>query len=109
MNVVQWVAIFGVVNLLHNLHLDGWITGSIVLIVGAHFLPLARIFCAPQHERTGWTLMLLALGAIVLPGSMRDVVECVGAGLILWTSAAAALRSAFQVTAKLRLALQTST
>ncbi|HEX6772997.1 MAG TPA: hypothetical protein VF126_13270 [Acidobacteriaceae bacterium] len=108
-NVVQWVAIFGVVNLLHNLHLDGWITGSIVLIVGVHFLPLAPIFRASQHERTGWALMLLALVSIVVPGSMRDVVECVGAGLILWASAAAALRSAFQMTAKLRLDLQTST
>jgi hypothetical protein len=108
-NVVQWVAIFGVVNLLRNLHLDGWITASIVLIVGAHFLPLARIFRAPQHERTGWSLMLLALASIVLPGSMRDVVECVGAGLILWASAAVALRSAFQTTAKLRIALQTNT
>jgi hypothetical protein len=33
-NVVQWVAIFGVVNLLHNLHLDGWINGGGIVCEG---------------------------------------------------------------------------
>lgn len=99
-NVVQWVSIFGVVNLLHHLHLDGWIAASIVLIVGAHFLPLARIFRAPQHERTGFALMLLALAAIVLPGSIRNAVECLGAGVILWASAVVALRVAFRMAAR---------
>jgi hypothetical protein len=103
-NVVQWVAIFAVVNLLHNLRLDGWITASIVLIVGAHFLPLARIFRAPQHDRTGWALMLLALAAVVIPASIRDAVECLGAGVILWASAASALRVAFRMAARFQFA-----
>lgn len=96
-NVVQWVAIFGVVNLLRNLHLEGWIVSAIVLIVGAHFLPLARIFQAPQHTTTGVAMLLLAAAAVVLPASIRDAVECLGAGLILWTSAAGALYAAFQI------------
>ena len=100
-NVVEWVAIFGVVNLLRNLHLEGWIVSSIVLIVGAHFLPLARIFQVPQHMKTGWAMMLLAAAALALPASLRDTVECLGAGLILWASAAGALYAAFQMTAGL--------
>jgi hypothetical protein len=96
-NVVQWVAIFGTVNLLRNLQLDGWIVSAIVLIVGAHFLPLARIFGARQHVVTGVALMLCAAVALVLPASVRDAAECVTAGLILWASAAAALYTAFRM------------
>ena len=107
-NVVQWVAIFGTVNLLRNLHLEGWIVPAIVLIVGAHFLPLAWIFQAPQHRVTGVALMLCAGMALVLPGPMRDVVECVAAGLILWASAAVALYTAFRNAPRSRLAAQAS-
>ena len=96
-NVVQWVAIFGTVNLLRNFQLEGWIVSAIVLIVGAHFLPLARIFGARQHVVTGAALMLCAAVALVLPASVRDAVECVSAGSILWTSAAAALYTAFRM------------
>ncbi len=99
-NVVQWVGIFGVVNLLANLHLNAWIIPAIVLIVGAHFLPLARIFSAPQHVKTGIAMMLCAAAALWLPISVRDTVECVGAGLILWISAAAALYAAFRLSAQ---------
>jgi hypothetical protein len=95
-NVLQWVGIFGVVNLLAHLHLNAWIIPSIVLIVGAHFLPLASIFHAPQHVKTGIAMMLCAAVAIMLPVSLRDTVECVGAGVILWISAAAALHVAFR-------------
>ena len=99
-NVVEWLAIFGTINLLRNLHLDAWIVSSIVLIVGAHFLPLARIFGARQHVVTGTALMLCAAVALVLPVSVRDVVECVGASLILWASAAVALYAAFRMSAR---------
>jgi hypothetical protein len=105
-NVVQWVAIIGTVNVLNNLHLQGWVVSSIVLIVGAHFIPLARIFQAPQHRTTGVALMLCAAMALVLPGSVRDVVECVTAGLILWVSGAGALYAAFRMAPRPPLAAQ---
>lgn len=103
-NVVQWVAILGTINLLRNLRLEGWIVSAIVLIVGAHFLPLAQIFGQRQHVVTGIAMMLCAAAAIVLPTSMRDTVECVSAGLILWASAAAALHRAFRLAPSSRLA-----
>jgi hypothetical protein len=105
-NIVQWFAIFGVINLLHKFHLDGWIVPAIVLIVGAHFLPLARIFHAPQHRTTGIALMAVAALAVVLPVSVRDAAECVSAGLILWISAAAALYAAFRMAPAARLVVQ---
>jgi hypothetical protein len=103
-NIVQWFAIFGTVTLLRHLHMDGWIVPAIVLIVGAHFLPLARIFHAPQHRPTGIAMMVVAALAIVLPVSMRDTVECLSAGLILWISAAAALYAAFRMAPRSTLA-----
>jgi hypothetical protein len=103
-NVVQWVAIFGTINLLRNLQLDRWIVSAIVLIVGAHFLPLARIFGARQHVVTGTAMMLCAVVAVVLPVSVRDTVECVSAGVILWASAAAALYAGFRLAPSSRLA-----
>jgi len=105
-NIAQWLAIFGVINLLRNFHLDAWIVPSIVLIVGAHFIPLARIFQAPQHLKTGIAMMLCAAVAVVLPVSVRDTVECMGAGLILWISAAGALYVAFRLAPPSRLAVQ---
>ncbi len=103
-NIVQWFAIFGTVNLLRHLHMDGWIVPAIVLIVGAHFLPLARIFHAPQHRTTAIAMMVIAVLAIVLPVSMRDTVECLSAGLILWISAAGALYGAFRMAPRSTLA-----
>ena len=103
-NVAQWLAILGAVNLLRNMRLDAWTVPAIVLIVGAHFVPLARIFQAPQHMKTGIVMMLCAAAAVVLPASARDVVECVAAGLILWASAGLALRAAFRMTPRTGLA-----
>ena len=105
-NVVEWIAIFGTVNLLRNLHLDAWIVSSIVMIVGAHFIPLARIFQAPQHLKTGFAMMACAAIAVVLPVSVRDTVECVSAGLILWASAAGALHCALRTATLSQLAAQ---
>ena len=103
-NIAQWVAIFGAINLLRYLHLDAWVVPSIVLIVGAHFIPLARIFQAPQHLKTGIAMMVCAVIAVVLPVSVRDTVECLSAGVILWVSAAGALYAAFRMGAPARLA-----
>jgi hypothetical protein len=103
-NIVQWFAIFGVINLLHKFHLCAWIVPAIVLIVGAHFLPLARIFHAPQHRTTGIAMMAVAALAIVLPASLRDTVECLSAGLILWISTAGALYAAFRMAPQSTLA-----
>jgi hypothetical protein len=105
-NIAQWLAIFGVINLLRNFHLDAWVVPSIVLIVGAHFIPLARIFQAPQHLKTGIAMMLCAAVAVVLPVSVRDTVECVCAGLILWASAAGALYAAFRLVSRPAFASQ---
>ncbi|WP_244501049.1 hypothetical protein [Streptomyces sp. TP-A0874] len=62
------------------------------LVVGLHFLPLARSFAQPQYWWTGGSLMTLALvGALALadgsdPANVRTLVGF-GAAAVLWSTA----------------------
>jgi hypothetical protein len=88
-NIAQWVLVLVVANVLANTGRPGWILPAIMFIVGLHFIPLARIFAYPTHYVTGIALMLLSIGYPLIstmgPGSPAG---CLGAGLILWASAA---------------------
>jgi hypothetical protein len=88
-NAAQWVLILVVGNVLANMGLSDWILPAVIFIVGLHFLPLARIFANPPHYLTGCALMLLAVVYPLLsPNGANSPVGCLGAGLILWASAA---------------------
>jgi hypothetical protein len=89
-NATQWVLIFLVANMLSSFGHKVWIIPSIIFIVGVHFLPLAVAFKVPRHHVTGAALILLA---VVYPLALgpASAVGCLGAGIILWASAAAAL------------------
>jgi hypothetical protein len=87
-NAGQWVLIMIVANVLVNVGLGAWVLSSVVLIVGLHFLPLARLFDYSAHYVTGCSFILLAL---IVPriaaGGPGDPIICLGAGLMLWASA----------------------
>jgi hypothetical protein len=63
-NIVQWV-VCGLSALALNLtgHPE-WIMASIILVVGLHFFPLAKLFQRPSHHVMGTILVFIAL---VLP------------------------------------------
>ncbi len=87
-NAGQWVLILVVANVLVNLGLGVWVIPSVVLIVGLHFLPLARLFDYRIHYLTGAAFILLALIVPrVAAGGPGDPVICLCAGLVLWGSA----------------------
>lgn len=87
-NVGQWVLILIVANVLVNLGMPAWVLPSVVLIVGLHFLPLARLFEYRAHYVTASAFILLALVVPrVAAGGPGDPVICLGAGLVLWASA----------------------
>jgi hypothetical protein len=91
-NAGQWVMVFIVGNVLSNLGLGNWFIPAIIMIVGLHFLPLARLFSYPAHYVTGAAFILLALiYPITAPGGPTNPVGCLGAGLLLWLSALWAL------------------
>lgn len=92
-NVAQWVGISVAVNVLNGLDLGQWIAPAIMLIVGLHFLPLARMFRHRPHYLTGAALIVTAL---ICPLAGRSdpwsAAACLAAGAILWLSALWSLR-----------------
>ena len=91
-NVGQWLLIAVLANLLNHTGLSAWIVPMIIAVVGLHFLPLAAVLRYRPHYVSGLALLLLAaLFPFVANGGPRSGVGPLGAGLILWASAAFAL------------------
>lgn len=91
-NAVQWLALVVLVNILRNTGHGDWVQVAIIGVVGLHFLPLAWTFHVRAHVVTGLALLLLAaLYPHWAPAGPADAVGALGAGLILWASAAWAL------------------
>jgi hypothetical protein len=62
---------------------------AIGVIVGLHFLPLAKIFRARIYNWTGVAMVLGILASLAIPvGSLRNIVACGASGLALWATAA---------------------
>ncbi|HVZ44507.1 MAG TPA: hypothetical protein VHA82_11910 [Ramlibacter sp.] len=91
-NAAQWVLLLVVGNILANMRLSVWIIPAAIFIIGAHFVPLARIFEYPPHYITGTAMMsLAALYPLLASAGPGSPVGCLGAGIILWASAAWAI------------------
>ncbi|HEY9102467.1 DUF7010 family protein [Chitinimonas sp.] len=85
----QGQACFATVIGLNFAHMPQWIAPVIMLIVGAHFLPLAKVFKSTAHVVTGWAMIATAL---IYPwlGTQgpTNPYGPMAAGVILWLSAA---------------------
>jgi hypothetical protein len=91
-NAGQWVVLVVVAQVLVNIGLTAWIIPAAIFIVGAHFLPLAKVFEDPPHYVTGVAMMLLAaVYPWVASAGANSPAGCLGAGVILWSSAAWAI------------------
>ncbi len=92
-NVAQWILIIAGVGVLASLRLSAWIVPMVILVVGAHFLPLARIFASRLYYLTGAAMIALAVSYPFLsklgPG---DPIGCLASGAILWMTALFMLR-----------------
>jgi hypothetical protein len=92
-NAVQWTVIGLAVLLLNLTDHVAWILPAVILVVGLHFFPLARLF----HYR-GYILTALALAGVailtLLFGSNGNLaLTLLATGAILWLTAAALLRA----------------
>lgn len=91
-NAGQWLLIVVVANVLANIGLVPWIIPAVIFIIGAHFLPLAKLFEDPPHYVTGLAMMLLAtVYPWMAAAGACSPTGCLGAGIILWSSAAWAI------------------
>jgi hypothetical protein len=91
-NASQAVAIVVAVVLLGRFGQWVYIPAAVCLVVGLHFLPLARTFAQPQYWWTGGLLIALALiGTMTLLGGIdaanSRVLVGFGASVVLWTTA----------------------
>jgi hypothetical protein len=97
-NFLQWILIFAAVFGLPRLGLSRWIVPAIVLIVGLHFFPLAKLFKAHMHYVVG---AIAVAWAIIYPllfsAGKGDAIGAIGMGVILWVSAAFACWRAFHL------------
>jgi len=82
---IEGVAIFLAANVLINLHQPTLVMPAIAIIVGLHFIPLARWIPVPLYYRTGGGLIVAGLLAILLPAKDRAMAG-IAAALILWIS-----------------------
>jgi hypothetical protein len=58
------------------------------VIMGLHFLPLARLLRAPRYYIMGTAMILCVLASLLVPeGSIRNILACAGIGLPMWITA----------------------
>lgn len=88
-NMMQWLAIAAAVVLFNAIQKQEFLATVITFIVGAHLIPLARLFRYSAHYVTGALLMAWAtVIAIAFPGEMMPTVGALGTAAILLGSAA---------------------
>jgi len=93
-NAGQWIVIFILAQVLIHLGKGAWIIPVGMAVIGLHFLPLAHVFKNPPHYVTGFAMVAFAaLYPLLASGGPTAPVGFLGAGLILWLSAAWALRN----------------
>lgn len=92
-NAGQWIVILVLGNVLVNTGHGAWLLPMVIAVVGLHFFPIAQVFHYWPHHVTGAALLVLgALFPLLAAQGPVDPVGFLGAGLILWCSAAWALR-----------------
>lgn len=89
---VEGVACLVGANVANNIGRQDLVPEIIGLIVGLHFLPLAKIFRAPIYVWTAAGMTLGVLASFAIPaGELRNLVACGICGLTLWATEAAIL------------------
>lgn len=89
---IEGVAIFLVLNVLINLHMDTLVLPAVAIIVGLHFIPIARWVPIPLYYRTGFGLIVVGLAAMFFPAEHRAIATGVAAALVLWASSVLLVR-----------------
>jgi len=93
-NAVQWSSIGLAVLLLNLTGHVAWILPAVIMVVGLHFFPLARLFGFRAYNLTAAALVVVACAALLAGGAVNGVaLTLLATGAILWLTAVALLRS----------------
>lgn len=89
---VEWLACILMSNGLSRIGRYDLIPQAVGLIVGIHFVPLARIFKAPIYCWTATAMVTGVLASLAIPASdLRNIVASGVCGLSLWATEAVIL------------------
>lgn len=87
--VIEWGACIVVSNWLSRTGRPDLIPQAVGLIVGLHFMPLAKIFRAPIYHWTAAAMVLGVVASFAVPaGDLRNIVASGVCGLALWATEA---------------------
>jgi hypothetical protein len=87
--VIEWGACIVVSNWLSQMGRADLISQAVGLIVGIHFVPLAKIFRAPIYHWTAAAMVLGVAASFAVPaGDLRNMVASGICGLALWATEA---------------------
>jgi len=88
----EGVAILVAVNLLNWTGLQAYDVCAIAVIVGLHFIPLARMPHARIYNVTGTALVALGLAGCLLPEAARGLTVGTGGATVIWATCAFVIR-----------------
>jgi hypothetical protein len=90
---VEGIMIFAAINILSNIGKSDLLPAVIAIIVGLHFLPLARWIPAKLYYLTAIILVLLGiLGFFISDADLRLKIVCIGSAWTLWITSYILLR-----------------
>lgn len=93
-NAVQWSLIGLLILALNVTGHVAWIVPGVILIVGVHFVPLARLFRYRGYMATAAALVLVAvLDGVAGAGDRTVAPSLLATGAVLWISAIVLLRA----------------
>jgi len=94
-NAVQWSGIGLAVLLLNLTGHVAWIMPAVILVVGLHFFPLAKLMRYSGYNLTALALVLVAVLTFLFGGSGNASIALtlLATGAILWLTAVALLRT----------------
>lgn len=91
-NVGQLIGFIAAIAIIRRFHLAGAAAAIIAVVVGLHFLPLARTFAWPPYTWTGIGLIAVAVVGLVAYAvgarAYAATAVCFGVAIVLWAAAA---------------------
>ena len=91
--VIEFAAIILIANLLEHFHRRDAINPAVVIIVGAHLIPLARgINYAPYYWAAAGLMIIGSIGLFLVPPA-SNIVSMLGAACVLWATSLTVLRT----------------
>ena len=91
-SAVEGIAMFVAADMLINAHRSDALMPVFAIIVGLHFLPLARGIPVRLYYGTGAALITLGVAGLMVPQALRALIVGGTAPVILWASAVAMVR-----------------